>query len=76
MAKLLLLNGAQQTTPKSPETNKGEYNLFIYDIDINTSSELVKKGAIWKNSIKDIVDSTSLIITCLQSPQSVTDVVE
>ena len=52
------------------------YNLFIYDINKNTSNELVNKGAIWKNSVKDIIDNTSLIITCLPSPQAVTEVVE
>ena len=52
------------------------YNLFIYDVDENTSNELVNKGAIWKNSVKDIIDNTSLIITCLPSPQAVIDVVE
>jgi 3-hydroxyisobutyrate dehydrogenase len=39
------------------------HNLFIFDIDENTSNELVSKGAIWKNSVKDIIDNTSLIIT-------------
>ena len=53
-----------------------DYNLFIYDKDKNTSNELVKKGAIWKNSVKDIIDNTSLIITCLPSPQAVSDVIE
>ena len=52
------------------------YNLFIFDIDEKTSNELVSKGAIWKNSVKDIIDNTSLIITCLPSPQAVTEVVE
>ena len=52
------------------------YNLFIYDLDENTSNELVNKGAVWKNSVKEIVDNTSLIITCLPSPQAVTEVVE
>ena len=53
-----------------------DYNLFIYDINKNTSNELVNKGAIWNNSVKDIIDNTSLIITCLPSPQAVTEVVE
>ena len=52
------------------------YNLFIYDIDEKTSNELVSKGAVWKNSVKDIIDNSSLIITCLPSPQAVTEVVE
>ena len=55
---------------------QADYNLFIYDINKNTSNELVNKGAIWKNSVKDIIDSASLIITCLPSPQAVTEVVE
>ena len=55
---------------------QARYNLFIYDIDINTSNELVKNGAIWKNCVKEIVDNTSLIITCLPSPQAVIEVVE
>ena len=55
---------------------QADYNLFIYDINKNTSNELVNKGAIWKNSIKDLIDNTSLIITCLPSPQAVTEVVE
>ena len=52
------------------------YNLFIYDINKNTSDQLIIKGAIWKNSIKDLIDNTSLIITCIPSPQAVTKVVE
>ena len=55
---------------------QADYNLFIYDINKNTSNELINKGAIWKNSIKDLIDNTSLIITCLPSPQAVTEVVE
>ena len=52
------------------------YNLHVYDIDKKSSNDLVKKGAIWENSIKDIVNNSSLINTCLPSPQAVIDVVE
>ena len=55
---------------------KANYNLHVYDIDKNTSNDLVKKGAIWENSIKNIVNNSTLIITCLPSPQAVIDVVE
>ena len=55
---------------------QADYNLFIYDLNKSTSNELVNKGAVWKNSVKEIVDNTSLIITCLPSPQAVTEVVE
>ena len=55
---------------------QADYNLFIYDINKNTSNELVNKGAIWKNSVKDIIDNTSLIITCLPSPKICSEVME
>ena len=55
---------------------EANYNLHVYDIDKKSSNDLVKKGAIWENSIKDIVNNSSLIITCLPSPQAVIDVVE
>ena len=55
---------------------EANYNLHVYDIDKKSSNDLVKKGAIWENSIKDIVNNSSLIITCLPSPQAVIEVVE
>jgi len=55
---------------------QANYNLFIYDINKKASNELVEKGAIWKNSIKDIVINSSIIITCLPSVQAVSNVVE
>ena len=55
---------------------QANYNLFIYDINKKASNELVEKGAIWKNSIKDIVTNSSIIITCLPSVQAVSNVVE
>mgnify|MGYP001265380021 CR=1 FL=1 len=36
---------------------QGDYNLFVYDKNKSTSTKLVKKGAIWKNSIKEIVNN-------------------
>ena len=55
---------------------EANYSLHVYDIDKNSSDELVKKGAIWENSIKNLVNNSTLIITCLPSPQAVIDVVE
>jgi len=55
---------------------QSNYNLFIYDLDKKSSSELVNKGAIWQNTIKDIVQNTSVVITCLPSVESVKDVIE
>ena len=55
---------------------QAKYKLYIHDIDKNTSFKLVKNGAIWKNNLKDLLENTSIIITCLPSPQSVVQVVE
>ena len=55
---------------------QANYILNIYDLDKNTSIELINKGAIWQNSIRDILESSSIVITCLPSPQAVIDVVE
>ncbi|PPR44807.1 MAG: 2-(hydroxymethyl)glutarate dehydrogenase [Alphaproteobacteria bacterium MarineAlpha5_Bin6] len=53
-----------------------KYNLFIHDIDKNVGKKLIKKGAIWNNSIREIIYNSSIIITCLPSPKSVRDVIE
>jgi len=55
---------------------QANYILNIYDLEKNTSIELINKGAIWQNSIRDILESSSIVITCLPSPQAVIDVVE
>jgi len=55
---------------------EANYSLHVYDIDKKSSNELVKKGSIWENSIKNLVNNSTLIITCLPSPQAVIDVVE
>ena len=36
---------------------QGKYNLFIYDLKKSTSNELVKQGAIWNNSVKEIIEN-------------------
>jgi len=55
---------------------KTNYKLFIYDLNKNKGKKLIKKGAIWKNSVKEIVNNVSIIITCLPSPKSVKSVIE
>ncbi len=52
------------------------YKLFIHDLDKKKGKNLIKKGAIWKNSIKEITENSSVVITCLPSPKSVKDVIE
>jgi len=55
---------------------QANYNLFIYDLNKNSSIELVSKGAFWQNNIKNILLNSTVVITCLPSPQSIIDVIE
>ena len=50
------------------------YKLYVHDLDINKSHNLISKGAIFCKSIEDLVPKVSIIITCLPSPRSVKDV--
>ena len=52
------------------------YNLFVYDLDIKKSQDLIKKGAYLCSSIKELSNKSSIIITCLPSIKAVSDVVE
>ena len=52
------------------------YNLYIYDLDKSKGSDLVKKGAHWSDNLKSLCLNTSIIITCLPSPKSVSQVIE
>ena len=49
----------------------GGYKLFINDLDKKKGNTLIKAGATWCNDIKSLVNKTSIIITCLPNPKSV-----
>ena len=55
---------------------KGDFILFIYDLDKKKSKSLVKKGATWCSSLNDLVLQSTIIITSLPSPQSVNKVIK
>ena len=52
------------------------YKLFVFDIDKSKGTDLVNKGATRCKSIKELIISCSIIITCLPSPKSVIKVIE
>ena len=54
----------------------GNYNLFVYDLKKSKAKNLINNGAIWCNSIKEIANKSSVIITCLPSPKTVKQVIE
>ncbi len=52
----------------------GGFNLYVYDLDIDKSNLLVKKGAKWCENLKKLANNAEVIITCLPSPKSVDNV--
>ena len=53
---------------------KDGFNLYIYDLNEELSVDLVNDGATWCHSISDLIEKTSIFITCLPSPESVNNV--
>jgi len=51
------------------------FDLCVYDINKDKALDLISKGAKWKNNLKEIAESSSIILTCLPSPQVVNEVV-
>ena len=54
---------------------KANFNLCVYDLNKDKALDLISKGAKWKNNIKELVESSSIILTCLPSPQIVKEVI-
>ena len=52
------------------------YNLFIHDINKKRGFKLISNGATWCDNLEDIANHSSVIITCLPSPETVKDVFE
>ena len=53
-----------------------KFDVIVLDKDTNITDEFESNGCKVPKSIKDIVEKTDIIITCLPSPQACTDVVE
>ena len=53
-----------------------EHLLFVHDLDKNNALEVINKGAIWCESSMEIAEKCQTIITCLPSPQAVSEVIE
>ena len=54
---------------------KKGYDLYIFDLNKSNSKNLISKGAIWCNSIDELIKNTTVFITCLPSPKSVNQVI-
>ena len=53
---------------------KNGYKLYVNDLDEKKSQNLVVKGAIYCQSMDELVPNVSILITCLPSPKSVKNV--
>ena len=47
------------------------YSLYVFDLNKITTKKLVSEGAILCNSIEELINSVTVFITCLPSPNSV-----
>ena len=54
---------------------KAGFKLFINDLDKKKSNNLIKKGANWCPNLQELAFQSSIIITSLPSPQSVSKVI-
>jgi 3-hydroxyisobutyrate dehydrogenase and related beta-hydroxyacid dehydrogenases len=50
------------------------YCLYVFDLNKKKSKKLVSQGAIFINSIEELISSVTVFITCLPSPNSVKNV--
>ena len=52
------------------------FELFINDLDKDAGIELIKKGAKWLDTPKELAQKSDISITCLPSPKAVVSVLE
>ena len=53
---------------------KGNFQLFVNDLNKNKSNNLIEKGAQWCTTLEELALKSTIIITCLPSPKVVNDV--
>ena len=53
---------------------KGNFQLFVNDLDKNKSKNLIEEGAKWCPTLEDLASKSTIIITCLPSPKVVNEV--
>ena len=55
---------------------KNGFKLYIFDLNKNLANKLINKGAIWADSVSELISNTTVFITCLPSPNSINLVIE
>ena len=53
---------------------KGNFQLFVNDLDKNKSKNLIEEGAKWCPTLEDLASKSTIIITCLPTPKVVNEV--
>ena len=52
------------------------HNIYVHDLEKNNANDLIKSGADWVETPKELAAASDIAITCLPSPTAVADVVE
>ena len=53
---------------------KGNFQLFVNDLDKKKSTKLIEEGAKRCDSLEDLSLKSTIIVTCLPSPKAVNEV--
>ena len=53
---------------------KGNFHLFVNDLNKNKSKNLIYEGAKWCATLENLASKSTIIITCLPSPKVVNEV--
>ena len=52
------------------------HEIYVHDLKKNSANNLIKSGAIWVDSPKELASQSDIAITCLPSPKAVAEVIE
>ena len=55
---------------------RSNFKLYIYDIRREAGDKLIKEGAIWKNSPKELMDEVDIVVTMVFGPKEIREVMK
>ena len=55
---------------------RANFPLYVYDIRKNVGKELIEKGAIWKNSPKELMDEVDIAVSMVFGPKEIEEVMK
>ena len=53
---------------------RANYQIFVFDIRKEAADKLVKKGAKWKNSPKELINDSDIVVSMVFGPKEINEV--